>query len=70
VVGSRKNQFAHAELLDSPQPLKFSGIDQIPEQAIAGRILERNQLVHRISDDFGPGSSHGGAPVRKFVNRS
>ena len=58
MVGARKNELADAELLDPPQPLKLLGVDQIPEQTIARIILERNQLVHRIPDDLGPGSRH------------
>jgi hypothetical protein len=40
VVGPWKNKLTYPELLDPPQPLKFPGVDQIPEQPIARLILE------------------------------
>lgn len=50
VSRARVNEFGNAELTDSPQALKFGGVEQTPRQLVKRLIgAELDQPVHRVS---------------------
>ena len=58
VVGTRENEVAHAQLLDSPQALKLLGIDETQQQPIPRPVLKRDDVMDRIADHLGPFVAH------------
>ncbi|KKL80239.1 hypothetical protein LCGC14_2006740 [marine sediment metagenome] len=60
VVGAREHELAKPELLDPPQTLKLSRVDQLEQEAIT--LFERDDVVNRVADQFWPRVAHFSHP--------
>ena len=70
MVGAGEYQFAQPKLFDAPQSLELFGVDQVEEKPITRIVLERDDVMYRITDNFRPSGTHKGLPrLAKDIQR-
>ena len=67
VVRPREDQLTQAELFDPAKSLKLFRVDQLQQQAVAWLVLERDDIVNRVTYNFRPRGTHDPAPLRVSI---